>query len=318
MIIMISAANADVCLSMARILKSHDNYKHARLVGLSPGDPWPAKFYFDEILSIPMANDPGYQAALVDIINTVKPDFFVPFSEAELAWFSENPEILKKLNTKVIINSSDVLDVCLDKVKTAEFLKKSGVHVPETCHPSEVKKLPVIVKPRRSAGSKNMAIIRNEEQLQGFLQENASRLDMYTAQELIDVEDAEFTCALLKVGGEMRSCTLRRTLQGGMTGFAKVEKYVAIDRTLEVIADSFKGDLFINVQLRVCDGVAYVFEINPRFSSTVMMRHKVGFEDFIWTLDYYAKHKSPATWQAPVGTMIFRVSDECVVKGDAA
>ena len=27
-----------------------------------------------------------------------------------------------------------------------------------------------------------------------------------------------------------------------------------------------------------------VFEINPRFSSTVGMRHKVGFSDLIWSI----------------------------------
>jgi carbamoyl-phosphate synthase large subunit len=28
-----------------------------------------------------------------------------------------------------------------------------------------------------------------------------------------------------------------------------------------------------------------VFEINPRFSSTVLMRHRLGFSDVLWAID---------------------------------
>ena len=100
MIILISAANADVCLSMARIIKTDRFYKSAHVIGLTPGSPWPAKQYFDEVMTIPMANDPDYKDALIAAINKIKPDIFIPFSEAELAWFHKNPEVIQKLNTK--------------------------------------------------------------------------------------------------------------------------------------------------------------------------------------------------------------------------
>jgi carbamoyl-phosphate synthase large subunit len=40
----------------------------------------------------------------------------------------------------------------------------------------------------------------------------------------------------------------------------------------------------INIQLRLRDGYPYIFEINPRFSSTVVARHKLGFSDVLWSL----------------------------------
>lgn len=315
MIILISAANADVCLSMARILKAHDFYGKARLVGLTPDRPWPALQYFDEVLPISMANDPAYEAALFDVIGKIKPDIFIPFSEAELAWFTAHPDALGKLDTKVIINSPAVLNVFLDKQKTADFLKEFNVSVPKTVAPDNIVEsdLPVIMKPRCSAGSKNMAIIRNPSQLAGFLDQHKGHLPSFVAQELIDVADAEFTCGVWRGGDVLRYCTFRRQLQGGMTGFAQVEQHPAIDRVLENIAGAIEGDFFINVQLRLRENVPYVFEINPRFSSTVMMRHKIGFQDFIWALDQKFDRLKIPLWQAPVSTMIFRVSDECVV-----
>lgn len=313
--ILISAANADVCLSMARILKSDPFYRTAKIIGLAPDGPGPASQYFDQVIEIPFVNDPGYEAALIRIMEDVQPDVFLPFSEAELSWFSKNPDIEARLPTKVIINTEFVLNLFLDKKKTLEYLTVKEVPVPKSYLPEEVieANLPVILKPRSSAGSKNMAIIRNAAQLEGFKQYNHAVLGAYVAQELIDVPDSEYTCALWRYDGVLRHCTFFRRLQGGMTGYARVEEHPSINRALQKIADAVPGNFFINVQLRLRDNVPYVFEINPRFSSTVMMRHKIGFSDFIWTLDHYFKRSAPPPWQPPVGAVIFRVSDECVI-----
>lgn len=316
--ILISAANADVCLSIARILKSDEFYQVAHLIGLVPDGPWPAKQYFDDVLAIPMVHDPHYEPELLRIIDKLKPDLFIPFSEAELSWFHRNPDVLTKLQTKIIINPTDVLAVFLDKKDTADYLQALGVPVPKTYEAALVTSsdLPVIMKPRCSAGSKNIAVIRNVAQLQGFHLQFESQLANFIAQELIDVQDAEFTCGLWRCGANLRHCTFRRRLQGGMTGFARVEQSHAIDHILEKIAASIQGDFFINVQLRLRDGVPYVFEINPRFSSTVMMRHRIGFSDLIWTLNHSFERSDVPAWDPPLGTTIFRLSHECVVNAE--
>lgn len=313
--ILISAANADVCLSMARILKMEKLYAKAKIVGLVPDTPWPALQFFDDVVSVPMADSSQYGSSLESIIDDLKPDVFVPFSEAELSWFTAHYDVVSRLNTKVIINNKAVLDTFLDKKDTAQYLHNLGVPVPKTYDPEifSAESLPVIIKPRRSAGSKNMAVIRNSSQWEGFKIQHKQTLHEFVVQELIDVPDSEFTCALWRAGSAWNCCTFRRRLQGGMTGVAHVEHYECIQRVLEMIAHSIEGDFFINVQLRLRDNVPYVFEINPRFSSTVMMRHKIGFTDFIWTLNAALQRKEEIIWEPPIGTTIFRVSDECVV-----
>ncbi|MFN3826424.1 MAG: ATP-grasp domain-containing protein [Micavibrio sp.] len=313
--ILISAANADVCLSMARILRTDNFYSRAKIIGLVPDAPWPALHFFDDVISVPMADSPHYDSSLESIINDLKPEIFVPFSEAELSWFAANYDMISSLGTKVIINNKSVLDTFLDKRNTAQYLRGLGVPVPKTYDPESFSAefLPVIIKPRRSAGSKNMAVIRNNMQWEGFKLQHKQDLPEFVVQELIDVPDAEFTCALWRVGATGKQCTFRRRLQGGMTGVAHVEHSDSIVQVLENIADSIQGDFFINVQLRLRDNVPYVFEINPRFSSTVMMRHKIGFSDFIWTLNSSLQREEEINWDPPIGTTIFRVSDECVV-----
>ncbi len=41
----------------------------------------------------------------------------------------------------------------------------------------------------------------------------------------------------------------------------------------------------MNVQLRLTDKGPRVFEINPRFSSTVLMRHRLGYCDVLWAME---------------------------------
>ena len=41
----------------------------------------------------------------------------------------------------------------------------------------------------------------------------------------------------------------------------------------------------INIQLRLTKNGPRVFEINPRFSSTALMRHRIGFSDVLWAID---------------------------------
>ena len=41
----------------------------------------------------------------------------------------------------------------------------------------------------------------------------------------------------------------------------------------------------INIQLRFTSEGPRIFEINPRFSSTIYFRHAVGFQDLIWSVN---------------------------------
>ena len=52
----------------------------------------------------------------------------------------------------------------------------------------------------------------------------------------------------------------------------------------EVIASRLDLSGSMNVQLRLTPKGPRVFEINPRISSTAVMRHYLGFSDVVWSL----------------------------------
>ena len=68
----------------------------------------------------------------------------------------------------------------------------------------------------------------------------------------------------------------------------------------------------INVQLRITEEGPMIFEINPRFSSTAFMRHKLGFSDVNWAVkEYY--DESIELSSASAGTVLVRTQDSVIL-----
>jgi carbamoyl-phosphate synthase large subunit len=75
-----------------------------------------------------------------------------------------------------------------------------------------------------------------------------------------------------------------RKLIGGLTGWAKVIYDPQALELCEKIAIGLDLKGSMNIQMRLTECGPRVFEINPRFSSTVLMRHRVGFSDVLWAV----------------------------------
>ena len=79
----------------------------------------------------------------------------------------------------------------------------------------------------------------------------------------------------------------------------------------EVIAKGLDLRGSMNIQLRLTDKGPRVFEINPRFSSTVLMRHRLGYTDVLWALDE-AEGKSISFPDIPLGRIMVRTQGATV------
>jgi carbamoyl-phosphate synthase large subunit len=69
----------------------------------------------------------------------------------------------------------------------------------------------------------------------------------------------------------------------------------------------------INVQLRITTNGPRIFEINPRFSSTVLMRHQMGFCDLVWSIQDFAGH-DVHLFSPTAGTTAVRVQGAQLLK----
>jgi carbamoyl-phosphate synthase large subunit len=59
-----------------------------------------------------------------------------------------------------------------------------------------------------------------------------------------------------------------------------------------------------------------IFEINPRFSSTVMFRHLLGFKDLIWSINEIAGKAIEDYIPPQFGTKFYRASQEVILEGN--
>jgi carbamoyl-phosphate synthase large subunit len=310
---LVTGANGDIADAIARILG--EAYPEVLRFGtdMAGASKWPGRRNFAEVYPLPPAHDAGYAAALHKLAKEIAPSLIILSTEQELKAAAQHAEAFAGL--PVLANAGGLVLNFLDKLQTARWLAEAGVPGPRTYPLDEAgpQNLPLMVKPRVGRGSRGLEIVRTPERLNVVQDE---RSDEAIAQELLEAADAEFTCALFKWDGELRTLQMRRRLIGGMTGWIKVEQDTAVQRMLEAVAAALPARAVVNVQLRLTASGPRIFEINPRISGTAMMRHRIGFTDVVWWIDAL-KGKSHSYETIPVGTEVYRTYGEFVPPRDA-
>lgn len=209
-------------------------------------------------------------------------------SSHEIEFFSyHRVEIEEKTGAKVFTNSPEVFKICDDKWQTISFLKKHGFYFPLTIRYPEdreqlgafIKKVdfPVIVKPRHGGGSVGLYQVNSYIKLRSLLK---GKKDVIIQQYLPDTR-GEFTTGIcVGTGGRVLSgITLKRYLLDGMTMSADSGDFSEITHYCKQVAQVLKAYGPCNFQLRILDGKPFIFEINPRFSSSTGMRSLLGVNE---------------------------------------
>jgi len=282
--ILVTGCGGDIGQSIGKILLKSKYTK--KLFGIDISEKNAAQFIYPNFtVGLPFTH-PDYIERLEAFIEKHEIDIVIPIAEPELRYFSNQNILVTIGRAKMITASSLALEIGFDKFKTAEFLKSQKLPFPETFLAKDIKNIetfPVILKSKTGSGSKDIHKINAMDE---FLFYTRKDVEIYVVQEFITDKKGEFTCGLYRSSeGEIRSQIFRRELKGGYSGYGEVIENEDITNLLEELA--VKIDLIgsINVQLRITDNQPKVFEINPRFSSTVLYRHLFGFEDLIWSIE---------------------------------
>lgn len=130
-----------------------------RHVITADADPLAAGLHLPEVtpVTLPPAQDPGYQAALLRVCRDHAVEAVLPGIEAELPYLAAAAPDLRRLGVRTWLPSADAIACCGDKAAFAARLTRAGIPAPDTWLPHEV---PddcgrVVVKPRRGHGSQN-------------------------------------------------------------------------------------------------------------------------------------------------------------------
>lgn len=278
--ILITGIGGDIAQSVAKIIRLQ--YPQHKLVGTDIHSQHAGQLYVDKFIELPMANDINYPGSFGALLESELIDIAIPLTESELAVI--NPVMNKYKKTDWITTGRHVLKVGLDKLETAEALKAMGLSVPWTIasNSESPKEYPCILKSRLGSGSRSIFIVENEADAIYLSKRNPESI----YQELLKPDNKEVTCAVYRnAEGEVSTLQMLRKLVGGFTGWAIVINDNKICQMCEKIANGLDLQGSMNVQLRITVDGPRVFEINPRFSSTALMRHELGFTDVVWALE---------------------------------
>ena len=282
--ILVTGCGGDIGLAIGRILQ--ETKIADSVVGCDIEEDHAGRVFFDRCFAMESAASPKYGERLTQLIEDAQIDLVIPASEPELRRLYANHFFGRR--ALFLMANDTALAIGFDKYKTAEFLQEQGLPYPWTQRAADgaPRELPCILKSRTGCGSKDVRILTAET----YREENVYHEDDIF-QEWIAEDAEEYTCGLFRsVLGEIRTIILRRRLHGGLTGCGTVEENPEIEALLSALAKALNLRGSINVQLRLRDGMPYVFEINPRFSSTVRFRHQLGFSDVLWSLQDVAGH----------------------------
>jgi len=307
--VLITGCGGDIGLTLARIVREVGVAE--RLIGCDIDSDHGGPAFFDACELVPRADEAGYFAAIERIISNYNIDLIIPMSEAEIHQLHCAGRLEEVAGVPVLAANPLAVKIGLDKYATFERFAANGIPVPWTKIVGEDPpvSLPCILKPRRGQGSKGICLVGTPEEVDVLTRERAN--DLW--QELLLPEEAEHTCGVFRSSkGETRIVVLHRQLKTGTTVAARVVDPSPFKNLLHDVADELSLRGAINVQLRVTAAGPRIFEINPRFSSTVGFRHKIGFQDFIWSLQDKCGADIAPYNPPKIGTRIFRVPEEVV------
>lgn len=304
--VLVTGCGGDIGVSIGRILQ--EERLAESVVGCDVVEYHAGRLFFDSCFVVERASSPCYMESLQKLVESEGIDLVIPTSEPELRVLVEHDFWGKRY--MFLAASEMAMRVGFDKYQTAELLRHYGLPHPWTqvARGERPLQMPCILKSRTGCGSKTVHILTMEN-YQAFLP--FAEDDMF--QELLTEEDAEYTCGLFRGRDtEIRTIVFRRKLRGGLTGSGLVEENHVIEDLLHNLATVLDLQGSINVQLRLREGEPCVFEINPRFSSTVRFRHKLGFADVLWSLqDHLRMPLSPYT-HPKAGLRFYKIYEDVI------
>jgi len=248
---------------------------------------------------------------LADLADRHGVDLIVPTTDLEAAILPEGGGV--GLLPPIAGSPAAVAAACLDKWRTAEVARSSGLPFATSWLPDEVAPLPpgtpVVVKPRRGGLS---AGIRYGVVGSGSLPTLAGTV----LQERLVGPEITVTCYVARTGRWIGCLAFERGLRSGMTWFGHTAEWASA--AVEPVARAWVEELGVrgscNLQGKVGPAGFVPFEINCRVSGSARARAAFGFEDVRWLVDEWAFGHEPGPLAVRSGSFA-RTIETWVIEG---
>ncbi|MGG7078782.1 ATP-grasp domain-containing protein [Clostridium sardiniense] len=273
-------------LSAGRRVELVKNFREAseiakvksQIITADLSDMAPATYFSDKNYRIPKIGTENYINSIIEICKKENIKLIVPTIDTELVILSENKELIEEAtNSKVLISSKKVINICRNKINTYNFFEKNGFKVPKYITKKDIEdgnyKFPLFIKPVDGSSSKNTFKISNYSELKFFMK----YIDNPMVQEFI--EGKEYTIDIfIDFDGNVITIVPRERIdtRGGEISKGKIVKDIDLIEEAKKVIDILKPIGSITVQcIKTKRGIEFI-EINPRFGGGAPMSIKAG------------------------------------------
>jgi carbamoyl-phosphate synthase large subunit len=273
----------------------------------------PAVHAANRAYRVPLASDPGYLDAILEIALGEGVSLVVPTIDDELVLFGRAVARFRQHGIRVAVSPPQTSELCEDKYATCRYLADRGIPAAASWLPAEVPAdvaFPLFIKPRRGRGSVGAYPVRNRRDLDFFAD--------YVPDAVVQsyLEGPEFTIDMLcDFSGQPLSIVPRRrdVIRAGVSDRGRTVNDPALIQVASTCAATLQFAGAVNIQCRLVAGTPVIFEINPRFSGGIPLTIQAGADLPRMLVDLVAGRRVPQSlgrfrdnlWMASYETSIF-------------
>lgn len=284
--ILVTAASRRVALIRAfgralQRLGLNGNVVTTDLNCLSPGLYFGNRHYI-----APLTTDPDYIPLVKSICANEGIRLLIPTIDDELPIFGRHRHEFEKMGVRVAVSSEQTGLVCNDKYASYHFFKEHGIPFVRTWLPEELDrktlKYPLFLKPRSGRGSVGAYRIKNEHELNFFLE--------YVSDAVVQefLTGAEYTLDVLAdFEGRIISVVPRERMvvRSGVSDRGQTFRHYGLIKLAVETAETLKLCGAANIQVKLEGDSAVIFEVNPRFSGGIPLTIASGADFPGWLIE---------------------------------
>jgi carbamoylphosphate synthase large subunit len=238
---------------------------------------------------VPFGNSLSYTGAINSIIKKWQIDCVVPGADEELLPIericTQNHSVM------AIIPSADFIALCLNKKKLMAALAKSGISRLPAFKDIKQVQYPSFAKPNFGRGSRQAHKIENRRQLEGYLKLYDKKFDEVLVQPFIQGDEYTVSVIVNNLNKIIGVVPKKIILKKGITKAAVAERNSLIEDISKKIVQKFSPNGPFNIQLIMHNNEVYIFEINPRLSTTAVLTDKAFGNEIELYIKYYDQER---------------------------
>lgn len=277
----------------------------------------PAGYVSDDCFQVPRVTDPSYLDLLIQLCAEHQIGLIIPTIDTELLLLAENKEKLQQNGIIAIVSSLDFVTACRDKRNSNALFQKLNIRIPEPRdknHPV----YPMFAKPYDGSLSKDLFVIRNEEELTPEIMNHPKLIFM----EYIDkTQYKEYTVDLYYGKDNQLKCIVPRErieIRAGEINKGRTRKNYLVQYLKERMGfiPGVVGCICIQLFYREEDQDVVAIEINPRFGGGYPMSYHAGANYPKYIVQEYLQNQSIEYFEDwKDNTLLLRYDTEIVVYG---